>query len=290
MLSCQSNIKIVATILAKNEEDIIGRNIEHHIKQGVSQIIVTDNNSTDRTREIAASYPEVVEIIDEPGEDHHQSLWVTRMAREACKLNPDWIVHLDADELWCGLSSLRRIQASTVGCVKMFLHPPAKDQSPYMSFENVKWLPGECKVAHRPDPEIEITHGNHGFEGRSAEVFTKSVWRHHYPVRSYEQFERKTIQGHRALVKRNAICERWHGWYQLCMKGELRETYDAICQAWQNYLETPNLDDLNKLLSFWSTEEVIEEFQRRGTLPETGWWPSKPSREKNPDYSSLRML
>ena len=101
------SLKIVATILAKNEEDIIAENIEHHIEQGVSQFIVTNNNSTDHTRSIVEKYPEVAEIIDEPGDNHHQSKWVTRMAKMACKLNPDWIVHLDADELWGGFFHLR---------------------------------------------------------------------------------------------------------------------------------------------------------------------------------------
>ena len=56
-------MKIIATILAKDEEDIIANQIEHHLEQGVFKILLTDNNSTDRTREIASKYKEV-EIID----------------------------------------------------------------------------------------------------------------------------------------------------------------------------------------------------------------------------------
>ena len=289
MLAPQSRIKIVATILARNEEDIIAKTIEHHLNHGVSQIIFTDNNSTDGTRQIAEKYPEV-EIIDEPGDDHHQSLWVTRMAREACKMNPDWIVHLDADEFWCGLSNLRKVQGSTVGCTKMFLHPPGQNQSHYLSFENIKWLPGECKVAHRPDPEITITHGNHGFEGINTDVFTKDIWRHHFPIRSYKQLEQKTVLGHRSLSKRNAICERWHGWYKLWENGDLHAVYCSLCNAWDGYLKKHNMKDLKTLLKFWSTPEVIQELEDKNALPNTGRWPSAPSLNQSSYCKNHRMI
>src|ERR1017187_7474284 len=118
------SLKNTATILARDEEDIIGRNIEHHIEQGVTNFIITDNLSKDKTKEIAGKYKEVVEIIDAPENDHRQSEWVTRMARLAYKLKSDWIIHLDADELWCGLSQLRHFNCEAFGSTKMFLHPP----------------------------------------------------------------------------------------------------------------------------------------------------------------------
>lgn len=51
---------ITFIIPARNEEAYIGKTIEHILKQPtelVKEIIVVDNNSTDRTSEIAASYP-----------------------------------------------------------------------------------------------------------------------------------------------------------------------------------------------------------------------------------------
>ena len=43
---------IVATILVKDEEDIIGSNIEHHINQGVTHFILTNNRSKYKTLQI----------------------------------------------------------------------------------------------------------------------------------------------------------------------------------------------------------------------------------------------
>jgi glycosyltransferase involved in cell wall biosynthesis len=275
MLISRNNIKIVATILAKNEEDIIGKMIEHHANQGVSKFIVTDNGSGDKTRSIVEKYSEVVEIIDEKEDDHNQSKWVTRMARMACKLKPDWIIHLDADEFWCGLSSLKDIDSNYVGSTKMLLHPPSLGpMNHYLDFSNIPSFKEECKVAHRPDENIQITHGNHGFHGISNIEFTKKIWRHHYPVRSYGQFVKKSL-GHESLVKRNSICERWKNWYDLHKQGKLEELYHLICKHWQSMIASPNKEDLIKLLEFWSPQEVIDFFNKNNVLPEIGEWPKE---------------
>lgn len=274
MIISKSHLRIVATILAKDEADIIGRNIEHHVEQGVAHFIITNNRSTDATGEIASRYKEVVEVIDEPGDDHRQAEWVTRMARMACKLDPDWIVHLDADELWCGLGQLGRLDAKAFGSTKMFLHPPRRsgDMSHYLDFEAVPGLPGECKVGHRPDPDIRITHGNHGVVGADP-VFTKAVWRHHYPVRSLNQFRKKTVEGHEALVRRRSVCERWERWYNLHLRGSLDIFYHQICDHWEAMIGSPNAADLLPLLEMWSTPEVIRMFEKSGFLPTIGQWP-----------------
>ena len=47
----KSKEKIIMTILAKNEIDVIEENIKFHLKQGIDFIIATDNNSTDGTKE-----------------------------------------------------------------------------------------------------------------------------------------------------------------------------------------------------------------------------------------------
>ena len=86
--------KLIMTILAKNEEDIIERQILFNKAQGINAFIVTDNNSSDKTPEIFKKYKDkgwILEIIDEKGEDHNQSLWVHKMimlAKE--KYGADW--------------------------------------------------------------------------------------------------------------------------------------------------------------------------------------------------------
>lgn len=284
MIIVKPTLRVVATILARDESDIIAANIEHHLSQGVTRIIVTDNRSVDGTGDIAARYPEV-EVIHEPGDDHRQSEWVTRMARIACKFDPDWVVHLDADELWCGLSCLRTISGRVAGCQSGVLHPPCgldfdlTSMSKYLDFGNVTGLPGECKVAHRPDPDITITHGNHGVAGCDDAVFTTSVVRHHYPVRSYRQFEGKVVNGHEALKRRNSICERWKRWYDLRSSGGLFDAYQAVCRSWSSMCDGPNRGDLMTLLRFWAEDDVVRMFENTDVLPFLGDWPRR-CREK----------
>ncbi len=278
MLTLKPRQKIVATILAKNEEDIIGRMIEHTVKQGVSQIIFTDNASTDRTREIAASYPEVVEIIDEPGNDHNQTKWVTRMARLACKHNPDWIVHLDADELWCGLQNLRHFDTPLVRCERMYLHPPISwdfdinKSRFYLDFDHLP-IPQECKIAHRPIPDVVIDHGNHGISSPCSYSTTTDVYRHHYPIRSYNQWERKCL-GHEALQRRGASCERWEMWYNYMTNQNLGTRFTRLVRIWKLMIEDPQPELLHGLMEFWATEEVLKFFRNNtDMMPRVGEWP-----------------
>lgn len=276
MLTITPGIKIIATILAKNEEDIIAQTIEHHLSHGVSEIIFTNNNSTDRTKQIAERYPEVIEIIDEPDDTHNQSRSVTRMARLACKLNPDWIVHLDADELWCGLTTLREHHECVVSCQKLYLHPPvSKDFSIenmrfYLDFDHLP-ISQEAKIAHRPDPDIEITHGNHAVAGKPSGM-ARSVSRHHYPIRSLRQWASKS-QGHLNLAKRNAICERWENWHNALTNGQLEGDYSVVTNLWDSYCKKQEKETFLSLAKFWATSEMIAFFQSNDVLPKVREWP-----------------
>ena len=61
-------------------------------------------------------------------------------------------------------------------------------------------------------------------------------------------------------------------WYDLQQEGHLDTLYDDICQAWKLYRESPNFQDLNTLLGFWSTPEAITHINTKGVLPKVGEW------------------
>ena len=70
------NPKVFMTILAKDEVDIIEYQLRYHKHMGVDGFIVTDNNSSDGTREIFDKYKEkgwIKEIIDEKSSEYKQS-------------------------------------------------------------------------------------------------------------------------------------------------------------------------------------------------------------------------
>ncbi len=96
-------MKLVMTLLVRDEEDIIRDNIEFHLAQGVDFIIAMDNISEDQTTEILREYESkgVLHYVYEGTDTLNQHEWVTRMARKAYNdFGADWVINNDADEFW----------------------------------------------------------------------------------------------------------------------------------------------------------------------------------------------
>src|SRR5207247_789786 len=78
-------------------------NLEFHYAQGVDLVIVTDNNSVDRTPAILERYARQgrLRLLHETEDTYAQARWVTRMARlAAVEHEADWVINNDADEFW----------------------------------------------------------------------------------------------------------------------------------------------------------------------------------------------
>ena len=78
-------MKIVMTLLVRDEEDILEDTIAYHLAQGVDFFIITDHQSTDRTPDILSKYREagVAEVLHQADPGFYQGEWVTAMARRA---------------------------------------------------------------------------------------------------------------------------------------------------------------------------------------------------------------
>ncbi len=210
-------MKLVMTLLVRNEVDVIGANIEYHLAQGVDFVIVTDHGSDDGTSEILREYERmgVAKVIRDEEEGHHQSNRVTRMA-EIARLGhgADWVINNDADEFWWPLvGDLRDVFSSIpsqFGQIKVKrrnFRPTPDDEGPFYSrlvhreasSLNLSGFELELKVAHRPCPGVVVAPGNHSLRGVELPCvpISEMLEIFHFPMRSYEQFERKVVQiGH----------------------------------------------------------------------------------------------
>ena len=128
-------MRLILTLLCRNEIDIIESMIRFHLGHGVDFIVATDNSSNDGTRDCLMQYVQSGKLllIDQPESTHDQAVWVSAMAQIATEqLAADWLIHSDADEFWWPLNGNLKttlqavpagIQALTVGRTN-FLPPP----------------------------------------------------------------------------------------------------------------------------------------------------------------------
>ena len=210
-------MKVVMTLLARDEADIVDAQIAFHLHAGVDFVVATDNRSEDGTTEILERYERagLLHLLREEGNDMRQTEWVTRMARlAATDFGADWVVHADADEFWWPREgSLKDVLAAIPerfgivrGCWRHFVPRPLDHEGSFFAERMTVRLcspahPGDKatifhahqKVAHRTDPEVEIEPGNHNALGNGLEPLRG--WHPlevlHFSFRSPAQLARK---------------------------------------------------------------------------------------------------
>ncbi len=217
-----NSIKLVMTILVKNEADIIEANIRTHSHLGVDAFTVMDNNSNDGTREILSKLSQEfdITIIDEKGY-YQQKRFMTKLAfLSKKKYKPDWIINSDADEFWIPIDSknLKEHLAFKGGVVRVdrfnmlpLVESIERDNIFFNSIyevtnqinyrflkrEDISILLGQAsrKVITNPHGLIKINSGNHSAEHIAFwdKKTIKGIRNYHYPIRSYKQFEKRVI-------------------------------------------------------------------------------------------------
>lgn len=275
--------KLIMTILARNEGDIIQQNIEFHLSRGVDFIIATDNASIDNTRNIFSRYQKKGKLllIDEPGRNHSQAVWNNRMAKIAVDhYGADMIFHCDADEFWSPKSGNLKneigsvsVELLTVNVVNILIEnmngkeifPRDLKYAVIQPIEtrnfredskkkNLYYFRYPPKVMMKTNSGVpEVTHGNHAVINLGEHITGKvssDIEIYHFPLRGKKHFYKKVIEAGKAIEKNHLLSknECWHirRWY---------EAYNSGC-----------LDRMYKKLTI--TKEEAEKLRNRGVVEE----------------------
>lgn len=210
-------MKLVETLLVRDEADVVGHQIAYHLDAGVDFVIACDHDSQDGTTEVLESFARDGHLLRIPVEGPMlDGPWRTRMARLAATEHAaDWVINTDADEFWLPRrGSLKEILAAVpepYGVVyalsRHFPPRPSEDEvfaeemivrvsAPVAINDPTSPYRPHVKAAHRADPDISISFGAHN-------VWTER-WRKlhgwhpadvlHFPFRSLAQWENKGVR------------------------------------------------------------------------------------------------
>ena len=247
-------MKVVATVLARDEGDVIDAQVAFHLNAGVDFVIATDNNSRDGTTEILEAYARdgVLHLIREPAEGLRQGEWVTRMARlAATEYGADWVINTDADEFWWPRGgSLQEVLAAvpdSYGVVQAFWRSfvPRPDDGSFFAERMTARLSQHApindptsfyrpvvKVAHRADPNVSVARGNHALA--DGPLATLTTWHPlevlHFPLRSRAQWMRKVeLQGEAFTkhIERSGTGYHLKG-YDALQSGRIEEQHESL--------------------------------------------------------------
>lgn len=280
-------------LLCKDEVDIIRDWLRFHKAMGVDGFIITDNGSTDGTREVLEEYRQrgwILNIIDETEEGYLQAKWVDRMIRLAKnKYHADWIISSDADEFWYATSlNLKKEILANEGCNLQSVY-----LTNFIPIENRKDFINSPYFAHRLVPEKiqekyglkgsyshqvpkvimkakdykRIVDGNHDAEMRRRKIcHISNITVYHYFIRNFDHFVSKVKKGGEALMKNpnKNMGMHWRIWYRdFYLTGKMNE-------AWDNYLQQDVFDKLfeggviirdksvSDFMKYYAAPEILE--------------------------------
>jgi hypothetical protein len=247
-LGWPGRMKLVMTLLARDEADVIGEQIAFHLAAGVDFVVATDHRSADGTTEILESFARDgrLHLIREDSEEVRQAEWVTRMARlAAAEHGADWVLNADADEFWWprGGSFKSALGAvpdgfATVGALVRVFVPRPDDGGPFWERMTVRLAtPAPINdpatsyrpvrhIVHRGGRDVEISQGVHTVRGLPGKALTDlyPIEVLHFPFRSRAQVEVKrrkapwhrggNVRGDLVRARRTVVEGRRPGFYE----------------------------------------------------------------------------
>jgi len=247
-------MKLVMTLLVRNEADIIRANIEFHRSMGVDYFLVMDHGSDDETLSILSEFSSegLLKIYHQVDPGYYQAEWVTEMAREACLVyDANWIINSDADEFWWPShgslkDSLSSVQQEIDGLyIKRYNFPPIRDKVSACFYDDMIYRdllsvnshgdPLPDKLCHRACHDVVVSQGNHDASGSTIHSKKRSSLLEilHFPVRSLYQVTNKIRLGGLAYMNSPRLDKRigstWRELFRAYQLSGLEDYYYDQC-------------------------------------------------------------
>lgn len=231
---------IWAVTMVKDEIDIIEATVRHLLAQGVDQILIADNGSTDGTlellRKLSVELPLHVGIDSETG--YYQDHKMTALAQAARRHGAIWVIPFDADEFWFAPDrSLRDFLLTTDASIvtaRIFNVFPTRDRPTLSGIDGRVSLdlssPIQEKVAVRTHPALWIGMGNHsavrqGYQRPGLRIV-------HVPWRSQTHLARKIRHGASAFRSAGLADKFGSHWINQESRND-----DEMLQLWESVLD-----------------------------------------------------
>ncbi len=244
-----SPMKLVMTLLARDEADIVDTQIAFHLVAGVDFIVATEHGSQDGTGKVLERYAEqgVLHLLHESGAEFRQPQWVTRMARLAARdFGADWVINSDADEFWWPSGGdLKQVLERTperYGVVHAFARPflPRRGDAPFAERMTVRLTPPapindpassfkvNVRLAHRAARDVVVGRGNASVRGTGLTPLPGpyAIEVLHFPIRGFDHFRRKFMDHYTTVGGLRGDHARA---YEAARTGRLDDLYERIC-------------------------------------------------------------
>lgn len=256
-------MKVSGISMVRNEADLLPITLPYHLAQGLDELVVVDNGSTDDTPRVLARLGRDPRIRwtrnDGP---FFQGPMTVELVRDARRRGADWVLVFDADEFWHAPGGDLRgvLEASRAGALQVAftnfvqrrsqrrndphallhavfsapVHPAANPESEVASgriaFVEAAFPP---KWLVRPTADYQASRGTHLVEGVAGPLEeTTAIVCLHVPLRSRQQLEEKATHGPRVLEADYRPGQSWQKlrWMEQQRAGTLAAEWEANSQ------------------------------------------------------------
>ena len=242
-----SDKKVFVVMMTRNEDDIIGYNLEYLQTQHIDHFYIANNLSTDNTSTILSDLSRKynnITVISDDEETYLQDQKMNKFIDTCYDMGADYILPIDSDEKWYS-----KIYGKTLGqAVKQFDEPtvfgvelidflPDEDQvivgSPFDEIKNVRcWYPSIPKVGYTSQRRSVLAMGNHNVFGHTGPIIRTVIGAYQYQYRSWDHFLKK-VRNNMTSIKEHPNRFMGTHWRRLIEMNdeELREEWISIVRS-----------------------------------------------------------